>query len=86
MTLQTTLGNTEWLKNHEDDVKKILPKTWTHVGNLNTLKLGFQLKLLGIDWRSYDEFGKVMIFLEKIGFMLRDGYKIRVNNKSVFTK
>lgn len=84
MTLMTTLGNTEWLKKHENEVKELLPKTWTHIENISALKLGFKLKLLGIDWRSEDEFGKVMVFLEKIGFMLRDGYKVRVNNKSVF--
>jgi len=65
MSLQDTLGNEQWLRDNEDKVKALLPDTWTHMGNLNGLQIGFGLKLLGIDWRSEDEFGRVMLFLER---------------------
>jgi hypothetical protein len=69
VNLKDTLGNEQWLRANEKAVKDMLPETWTHMNNLNGLQLGFKMKLLGIDWRSEDEFGRVMVFLERIGFM-----------------
>lgn len=84
MSLKDTLGNESWLLANEKAVKEILPETWTHVHNLNGLQLGFQLKLLRIDWRSEEEFGRVMLFLERIGLMLRDGMMVKRNPHSIF--
>ncbi|MBK6616382.1 hypothetical protein [Ottowia sp.] len=84
MSLQETLGSDQWLRENEEKVKALLPETWTHMGNLNGLQIGFGLKLLGIDWRSEDEFGRVMQFLEKARFMLRDGSTVKRNPQSVF--
>lgn len=84
MSLQDTLGSAQWLRENEDKVKALLPDTWTHIGNLNSLQIGYGLKLLGIDWRSEDEFGRVMLFLEKARFMLRDGLAVKRNPQSVF--
>lgn len=77
MGLQDTLGNQQWMEANADKVKKILPETWTHIANLNGLQIGFNLKLLGIDWRSEDEFGKCMVFFERAGLMKRDGILIK---------
>lgn len=84
MNLKDTLGNEQWLRANEKAVKDMLPETWTHMNNLNGLQLGFKMKLLGIDWRSEDEFGRVMVFLERIGFMLRDGMTVKRNPHSIF--
>lgn len=84
MNLMDTLGNKEWLRANEQKVKDMLPETWTHVHNLNGLQIGYRMKLLGIDWRSQDEFGKCMVYLERIGFMLRDGLTVKRNPRSVF--
>ena len=54
-----TLGNEDWLRANEDKLKNILPETWTHVNNLNSLQLGFSLKLslavLVIHLLSFDD-------------------------------
>ena len=84
MNLQDTLGNEQWLKDNEDAIKSMLPETWTNVQNLNGLQLGFKLKALGVDWRSEGEFGRIMVYLEKIGMMLRDGVTVRRNPHSIF--
>lgn len=84
MSLKDTLGSDQWLRENEGKVKALLPETWTHIGNLNGLQLGFGLKLLGIDWRSEDEFRRVMRFLERARFMLRDGLTVKRNPQSVF--
>jgi len=77
MNLMDTLGNEQWMAENEGKIKALLPETWTHMQNINGLQLGFGLKLLGIDWRSQDEFGKCMVFFERTGLMLRDGMLVR---------
>lgn len=79
-----TLGNTDWLKANEDAISNMLPETWTHIENLNGLKIGFQLKLLGFDWRSEEQLSKIMVFLERVGIMQREGYTVRRNPNSIF--
>lgn len=82
--LKDTLGNEKWLRENEAKLRALLPETWTLATNLNGLQLGFRLKLLGVDWRSEDEFGRVMLFLEKIGIMLRKDFLVRRNPDSIF--
>ncbi len=77
MNLSNTLGNKTWLLENEAALKNLLPVTWTHISNINGLKIGFGLKLLGVDWRSESDFGEVMVNLERVGIMLRDGILIR---------
>ena len=77
MNLQDTIGNDKWMAENTDKIKKLLPETWTHMHNINGPKLGFGLKLLGIDWRSEDEFGKCLLLFERMGLMLRDGLLVR---------
>lgn len=75
--LLKTLGDAQWVLDHEKAIKELLPQTWTHMENIDMMKLGFRLKLLGIDWRSELELAKCLVFFEKIGFMIRDGYTVR---------
>jgi len=77
MGLQDTLGNRQWMEANADNIKAILPPTWTHISNIDGLQLGYGLKLLGIDWRSEDEFGKCMVFFERAGLIKRDGILIK---------
>jgi len=80
-----TLGNTQWLKQNETNIKALLPDVWTHMENLNGLKLAFGFKLVGIEWKSENEFGRIMLFLEKVGILQRtNGYQIRANPISIF--
>lgn len=77
MNLADTLGNEKWMAENADKIKALLPETWTHMQNINGLQLGFGLKLLGVDLKSEDEFGKCMLFFERTGLMLRDGMLVR---------
>lgn len=77
MGLEDTLGNQKWMEENSAKVKELLPETWTHIRNLNGLQIGFHLKLLGIDWRSENEFGKCMVFFERVGLMKRDGLLVK---------
>lgn len=76
-SLLDTLGNEKWMREHEAQLKAILPETWTHMANLDGPRIAFQLKPIGVDWRNADEFAKCMIFLERTGVMLRDGMLVR---------
>lgn len=82
--LATTLGNEHWVRKNEEAIKDVLPNSWTHMGNLNGLQIGFRFKLLGIDWRSEDQLSEVMVWLEKLGIMKRDAYCVRKNPVSIF--
>jgi hypothetical protein len=83
--LRSTLANKKWLLENENNLKDLLPKVWTHINNLNGLQIGLRLKLIGVDWRSQDEFANVMIYLEKIGIMIRrNGYQVRANPAPLF--
>ena len=77
MGIQDTLGNQKWMEGNAAKVKALLPETWTHVANLNGLQIGFGLKLIGIDWRSENEFGRCMVFFERCGLMKRDGLLVK---------
>lgn len=82
--LEMTIRNPEWVKKNEQTLKEIFPETWTHMHNLNGLQIGFQLKLYGVDWQSQEEFGQIMVYLEKIKIFLRDGYLVKRNPRSIF--
>lgn len=84
MSLSDTLGNLAWLVENEAAIREMLPETWTHVSNLDGLQIGFKLKFLGVDWRSAEEFGMTMLWLEKIGMVQRDGMTVRRNPNSAF--
>ena len=77
MSLSNTLGSDEWCEKNEEKVKSLFPETWTHLKNINMLALSYQMKLIGIDWRGEEEFGRCMVFFERAGWMLRDGMLIR---------
>lgn len=84
MSLENSLGNENWLKNNEERVKALFPIMWTNIQELNGIKLGSDLRLLGIDWRTDKEFEMIMVFLEKLGFILRDGHKVKRNPQIIF--
>lgn len=84
MSLQDTLGNENWLKANEDKIKALFPVALTNIQDLNGVKLGADLKNLGVNWRSEKEFEMIMVFLEKLGFLIRDGQAVKRNPHSVF--
>jgi len=79
MSLRDTLGNNEWMTSNKDCLRNIFPKVMTDIHNLNGVQLKYRLKLLGIDWRSDDELVKIMIYLERVGIIERDGKCIRAS-------
>lgn len=83
--LKETICDINWLQENEDKIKKLLPEVWTHMHNINALKIGFGLKILGIDWRSHSEFGSIMVFLEKAGIIVRQRtYQVKASAISIF--
>ena len=87
MSLQDTLENVEWMRKNEAAIKDLFPETWTHIQNFSgteVVRMAYKMKLLGIDWRSEEEFGNCMVFFEKTKFMLRDGMLVKRNPHSVF--
>lgn len=58
-------------------IREALPETWTHIDNVNWLRVGFTLKLAGLDWRSLPG---AIVRLQQLGLLQRDGYLIRRSN------
>lgn len=86
MTIKDTLGNEQWMRNNETAIRNLFPETWTHMQNIKTFHLCYNLKLLDIDWRTEEEFAKIMLYFDKIKIILRDGYMIRRNPNSIFSE
>lgn len=79
-SLLKTLACEKWMKDNAEKLKALYPTIWTHMSNLNGLKIGFSLKSLGIDWRTNEEFSILMVFLERIGVSERQNLmQIRAN-------
>ena len=51
MSLQDTLGNESWLKTNEDKIKELFPVLLTEIHTLNGLKIGAELRLIGVEWK-----------------------------------
>jgi len=79
--LRTTLNDPHWLALNGPKLAKLLPETWTHIANLNPLQLDFNLKLLGVDWRTDQEFAETMMSLEQHTILLRSGMLVRRNHR-----
>ena len=77
MPLIHTIGNAAWREQNADKLKAILPETWTHMRNLNMLQIGFNLKVLGVDWRGDQELAHCMILMERAGLMVRDAMLVK---------
>lgn len=71
--LEQTIHDPEWLRAHTPQIKALFPDTFTHVSNANVAAIAFQLKLLGVDWRSQDELAECFATFEKAGIIARDG-------------
>lgn len=79
LKFKDTLLSLKWLESNREGLINLFPETWTHVANINPLKIMFNFKLLGVDWRSEEEFKVIMDYLVDIKFILRDGLTIRKN-------
>ena len=68
-----TLGSTAWVTANAAALRALFPETLTHTANINFLSVGYQFKLLGIDWRSNHDFAACLAVLETLGIIYREG-------------
>jgi hypothetical protein len=71
--LQATIGNDAWMRANADKLRAALPTDWTPVDQTLMLRVGFAIKVAGVEWHSQEEFGRCMAFFEKTGLMERMG-------------
>ena len=71
MGYRQLLCDPAWIEKNKDKLKALFPETFTHMSNLNPLQIGFGFKLLGLDWRSNEQFGEIMAMLEQQRIILR---------------
>jgi len=75
--LNETVGDAEWLDENRKALLNMLPETWTHVANVNFIALRYQLKLIGVDFRSDNELAFCLAALEKASILQRSGILLR---------
>lgn len=84
-----TLENPEWWDKHEASMFNLLPDTWTHIQNVATsfasLPYRYQLKLIGLDWRSDEDIARILATLDKMGVLLRHPTQMCVKRNHLFT-
>lgn len=68
-----TLGSTAWVTANAAALRALFPETFTHPANINFLSIGYNFKLLGIDWRSDRDFAACLAILETLGITCREG-------------
>ena len=66
------LTNLAWLADNEGALKNMFPEEWTSVKNVDGLKMAYALKLLGIDWRTEEEYAQIMAYLSNLEIYLSD--------------
>lgn len=79
MSLKNTIGNEDWLKQNELNVKNLFPVKWTAIDELDGIMIGEGLRELDVQWRTQKEFEMLMVFFVKLGFILREGKNIKQN-------
>ncbi len=71
--LISTIANAEWMEKNRNALLQLFPETWTHTANINFLAVRYSLKLLGVDFRSEEEFVYCLVKLDQAKVILRDG-------------
>lgn len=61
--------NEDWLTENKDELVKRMPETWTHFSNWNSLPLRYYIKVCGVDWRSDEDWAKILTFLTRVGML-----------------
>lgn len=80
LNLNNTLLDPVWVGANRKILLDLLPETWTHIANLNLVRIGYTFKLLGIDWRSNEDLAQCFALLERGQLLLRDGVLLRRAN------
>jgi len=66
--LRATVGNANWLDCNKQQLLKAIPAQWTCCSDL-ILPFGFQLKLLGCEWRETADIVMTLYWLTHIGWI-----------------
>lgn len=64
--LETTIFDLAWYEKNENVIRDILPEEWTHASELNLVRIGYLLKLRGVDWTTNEELSEILAFLTTI--------------------
>ena len=76
-SLNNTVRNPDWIAANREKLRELFPETFTHPTNINFLPIRFNLKLLGVDWRTDEQFAQCLAALETANIINRDGVLIR---------
>lgn len=72
MTLQDTLGNFQWLVDHYTQVRNVFPAERISIGQQDLVRIGFALKVAGVEWRTEDELTRAMVVCHRLGMFSQE--------------
>jgi hypothetical protein len=82
-----TLYSVDWLISHHDRIMTYLPETWTHIDNIDYVKFGFQLNLLGVPWETKDHLIEIIHYLERLKMVnIKNEFQVVRNLDNVFNQ
>jgi len=91
-SVQSTLCSGEWLVENELELRLLFPSEWMHIYNFVSPDSAYaageilwldRLRSLGIKCSSQDHILEVIDFLSKINLLDKDGYLIRISDKTL---
>ena len=74
-----TIGDRQWVNENKNKIIDLFPETFTHISNINWLAIRFQLKLMGINYRTDEEVAKILAWCEKNKLLFKQGNLIKRN-------
>lgn len=67
--LAATIGNDAWMRANAEKLRMALPEDWAPVDSGLMLRVGFAIKVAGVEWYSQDELARCMEFFRITGLM-----------------
>lgn len=66
-SVQETIGNTQWVINNYAHVRDVFPRQRTLMSQGGMARMGFNLRVAGVDWQSYGELAQVIVMCHHLG-------------------
>lgn len=73
------LDSDEWLVKHEHAIKELFPHTFTHLQNIDDIKMKHRLGLYGIEFYDRGQYQEILDKLVEKRIILRHGMTVKRN-------
>ena len=64
--LRNTIGNEQWMRGRIHDLRELFPEQWTKADQSHVLRVGMQLKIMGVQWTTEDQLTKILVYFNRV--------------------